>query len=162
MVFFRLSFPLMVRLNASSQPLTLRPDTKAIGTFFYRAHGVIAFRNFCYGCLQNLGVLKAYKLNPEFPWLRVWHIMTVDVASGRAVLLAQGIMVPRITAFADFAGNYQSLGRFLVFNSRMVLYLTLYVISECLESSELPECWYNVKQIIATEALPAIYQHYEE
>ena len=147
----------MVRLNASSEPVTLRPNTKAIGTFFYRSHAVIAFKNFCYGCLQNLELLKAYKLDPAFPWLHVWHIMTVDVASGRAVLLAQGIMVPRITAFADFAGNYQSLGRFLVFNSRMVLYLTLYVISECLESSELPECWYNVRQIIATEALPAIY-----
>ena len=88
--------------------------------------------------------------------------MTVDVSSGRAVLLAQGIVVPRITAFGDCAGNYQSLGRFLVFNSRMVLYLTLYIVSECFESSELPECWHNVKQIISTEALPAHYQRYRE
>jgi len=147
-----------VRRNSFSVPLTLTPTTKAIGTFFFRSHAVVAFRNFCYGCLQSEDILKGYGLNLSFPWVRVWCIMSVDASSGRAVLLAQGVVVPRIIAFSDCAGNYQSLGRFLVFNSRMILYLSLYIVSECFESFNLPLCWSNIQQVILKQSLPAMYQ----
>ena len=56
--------------------------------------------------------MAAYGLDRGFPWIQVWQIMTVDSASGRAVLLAHGVLRPRITEFGDCAGNYTSPGRF--------------------------------------------------
>lgn len=117
----------LVRLNTTSARIVLTTSTRAIGSFFYRSHVCTAFKCFIHGLLQRRDFLESYGLRPDFPYHLVWAVMTVDSASGRAVLLAQGVLIPRVVEYSDARGNYRDSGRFLVLNSRHRLFFTLYV-----------------------------------
>ena len=148
----------LVTLNTSSEPITLTEETPAIATLFYRNHSVVAFRAFVHGMLLLSSVLEAYKLRHNFPYHKVWSILSVDSSSGRTVLLCQSCLIPRTLAYSDCLGNYRDLARFLVFLSRDRLYLSLYIFSECLESENLPKQWQNVANVIQEQRIPATMQ----
>ena len=84
----------LVTLNTSSEPITLTEETPAIATLFYRNHAVVAFLAFVHGMLLLSSVLEAYKLRHNFPYHKVWSILSVDSSSGRTVLLCQSCLIP--------------------------------------------------------------------
>ena len=129
-----------VRLNPNQPPLQLTVTTRVIGSYFYRKHVTVVFRCFAYGMLSRPEILRSYRLSEAFPYYRVWDIAVIDTGSGQTVLLAQGLVVPRVVRFSDLRGNYKDLGRFLVFISRFRLYLSLYICSECFEAEGFRFC----------------------
>jgi len=106
--------------------------------------------------LECTTVLQKYGLQINFPYEKVWSVLTPDASSGRAVLLCQSCVVPRTLSFSDCRGNYRDLARFYVFFSRYRLYLSVYIFSECLESDKLPQHWENIKKVIKDHSIPML------
>ena len=111
---------------------------KAILTIFYGNDVLVNFDAALAGVLSSPAILRKYQLDDSCNYLSVWSTGTPESVSGETSLLAQVVVVPRVSHSADLRGNMQDGGRRTVACSRSRLLTSIHYAEECFKGGNVP------------------------